>query len=111
MQRSGNNNGHTANLHDRTKSQELAQWLNPAVFSLARASRLGTDVRQPGRRNVDLSLFKSFKVRERRTAMFRAEAFNELDTAQFGAAIAQVGNTNFGVISSTAVSPRRSSWR
>jgi hypothetical protein len=90
------------------------QWFNPAAFSIPGTvpDVLGRQVRMygnagrntlrgPGRRNLDLSLFKSFKTSERTSLQFRAEAFNLSNTPAFmipNARSAQltVGNANFG---------------
>ncbi len=72
------------------------QWLNPAAFSLApAATTIGqTDfaplggkpeqVRGPGLKNLDMSLFKNFTIREATKVEFRAEAFNLGNWAEFG---------------------------
>lgn len=90
----------------------IDQWFNTSVFSVAPAFTFGNgprtlpNVRQPGLTTLDLSLFKSFSVTERATLTFRAEAFNALNTTQFGPAASVVGNNNLGVTSSTATDPR-----
>jgi hypothetical protein len=107
------NNGQSAKLPgDRSTADKIAEWFNVNDFAIAQAYTFGTaprtlpDVREPGKRNVDLSLFKSFTVTERLRAIFRAEAFNAFNTPQFGYANAQIGNTAVGTISSTNVDPR-----
>jgi hypothetical protein len=109
-----NNNGHSAKISGGTTDQRLAEWFNPAVFSIAppftfgNAPRVLPDVRNPGLRNLDCSLFKNFRfLHERLTAQFRLEAFNALNKTQFGPAAATVGTTTIGVISSTAVNARQ----
>jgi hypothetical protein len=57
--------------------------------------------------NDDLSIFRIFPIRDKISAQFRAEAFNIANQVVFG----NPGNTvnspgSFGVISSTANSPR-----
>jgi hypothetical protein len=64
-------------------------------------------VRQPGISHVDLSLFKSFKMRERASVTFRLEAFNALNHTQFGPAGSSVGTIALGVVSSTGNDPRQ----
>src|SRR5207237_8847575 len=69
--------------------QTLTQWFNTAAFSqpspftFGNLGRTLTTVRSDHARNVDLSLFKSFKPIERLTAEFRAEAFNLTNTPLF----------------------------
>jgi hypothetical protein len=107
-----NNNGQSAALSGRSTQQQVAEWFNVTDFSIAPAYTFGDaprtlpDVREPGKRNVDFSLFKNFNVTERLRAILRAEAFNGFNTPQFGYANAQIGNTAVGTISSTNVDPR-----
>src|SRR5262249_7671631 len=72
------------------------QWLNPSAFSQpAAATTIGqTDysvlgglpgqLLGPSVSNLDSSLFKRFVIKEQRALEFRAEAFNILNTPQFG---------------------------
>ena len=108
-----NNNGQSAALSGgRSKNDQISEWFNVNDFGIAPAFTFGNaprtlpDVREPGKRNVNLSLFKYFRVTERLRATVRAEAFNAFNTAQFGYANAQIGNTAVGTISSTNVDPR-----
>jgi hypothetical protein len=108
------NNGKSAKLSgDRSKDEQMGQWFNVTNFTIAQAFTFGAtgrtlpDVRQPGKRTFNLSLFKSFPIKERLRATFRAEAFNIFNTTQFGYANAQIGNTQVGTISSTSVDPRQ----
>lgn len=50
--------------------------------------------------NFDFAVYKHFALHESVRLQFRAEAFNIMNTPQFGIPNAQVGNPNFGVISS-----------
>jgi hypothetical protein len=79
------------------------QWLNPAAFSNPPvASTIGQtnfaplggkpeQVRGPGLKNLDMSLFKNFQIREATKVEFRAEAFNLGNWAEF----ATPGNLDF----------------
>ena len=78
------------------------------AFTFGNVPRTLPDVRNPGQRNVDLSVFKNFPFRENRFALqLRAEAFNAFNTPQFAAPNAQLGNSSFGIISGLAVTPRQ----
>ena len=66
----------------------------------------GLPVRQPGQKNVDLSLIKNTVLKDGFNMQFRAEAFNAFNLVSFGAANTTVDSPSFGVISSTTVSPR-----
>lgn len=59
-------------------------------------------LRQPGMVNFDFAAFKRFPVTERFNVQFRFEAFNFFNTPRFGAPNAEVGNVNFGRITSAA---------
>ncbi|MGH9784861.1 MAG: hypothetical protein ACRD88_11820, partial [Terriglobia bacterium] len=61
-------------------------------------------LRGPGAKNLDLSVFKSFKATERSSVQFRAEAFNLTNTPSFEIPTARsaaltVGNPAFGKLS------------
>ena len=60
---------------------------NTSVFRLPAKGTIGTAqnplLRGPGINNFDLSLFKSFAVKERARLQFRAEAYNAFNHTQF----------------------------
>ena len=63
------------------------QFLNPAAFSLPAAGAFGNlgrgAIRLPGIKNVDFSLAKNWKIRERFGIQFRSEFFNVFNHANF----------------------------
>ncbi|HSS20439.1 MAG TPA: carboxypeptidase regulatory-like domain-containing protein [Pyrinomonadaceae bacterium] len=88
-------------------------YLNPAAFSLPAPGTFGNlrrgFVRQPGLANVDFSVAKNWKVKERYGIQFRAEMFNLFNHTNFNGFDAGMGagfdaaghftgftNTNFG---------------
>lgn len=82
-----------------------SQWFNPQAFaappqfafgSLARNSLRG----QPSR-NVDLSLFRTFSIRERIKLQLRVEAFNVSNTTTFANPDSTFGDSNVGRIFAT----------
>jgi hypothetical protein len=93
------------------------QYFNPAAFAVPPAvtNALGAPVqtfgnagrmvlRAPGSKNLDASLFKDFRLTERRRLEFRAEAFNLTNTPTFTlpnsrSAVLTVGNAAFGKLS------------
>jgi hypothetical protein len=88
-------------------SSRIDGYLNPAAFSAAVPNTFGNigrtiDVRSPGTRNWDLSVLKNTRIIEGLTAQFRFEAVNAFNTAVFRAPNTQVGNPNFGRITSQA---------
>ena len=62
-------------------------YLNPAAFTLPAVGQFGNlrrgAVRQPGLKNVDFSLAKNWKVKEKYGIQFRAEMFNLFNTTNF----------------------------
>lgn len=89
------------------KNPEVA--VVPAPFTIGDAPRSYGGCRQPGQANATLSLFKDFlltRLREGARIQFRFEAFNALNHPQFSGPNTQVNSGNFGVITSTANSPR-----
>ncbi len=88
-------------------------WLNPdqtKLFSYPAAGESGTSGRNaftgPWYTNMDLALYKSFSVRERRSIQFRVEAFNLFNVPHFGLPDTRLSSSNFGKITSTAGIPR-----
>lgn len=79
------------------------QWLNPAAFAeppvatvigqtdFAPLGSPGQQARGPGLSNLDASFFKEFSTWKQTTLQFRVEAFNALNSAEFG----QPGTLNF----------------
>ena len=55
---------------------------------------------------MDFSVFRNFDIWERSRLQFRAEFFNVFNNVDFGNPSATLGNPNFGIITSTANSPR-----
>ena len=64
------------------------QWYNPAAFATPTALTFGNAprnfLRNPGRLNFDMALFKHFPIRESMGFEFRAEAFNVFNHNQWG---------------------------
>lgn len=64
-----------------------ASWFDPAAFRPVTAVRFGTAgldiLRGPGLVNLDLGLFRAFRLAERWNLQFRAEAFNSTNTPHF----------------------------
>jgi hypothetical protein len=64
-----------------------ATWFDPMAFMPVTDVRFGNSgrniLRGPGRVNLDASVFRNFRLTERVTAQFRAEAFGATNTPQF----------------------------
>jgi hypothetical protein len=81
----------------------------PAPLTFGNAPRTITSVRQPGARDVSMSLFKEFpmsRVREGMRLEFRAESFNTFNHPHFSGPDGTVGSSTFGIIGSTVSSAR-----
>jgi len=61
----------------------------------------------PPTRNLDFSLFKTFRFTERWNLQFRAESFNIANTPQFGLPDNALQDANFGKITSTVAGSER----
>jgi hypothetical protein len=80
-------------------------WVNAAAFATPASQTfgdLGRNIfRAPGIADVDLALAKDVFLGERVKMRFRADVFNTLNRAQYGAPNAVLGQSNFGVITTT----------
>jgi hypothetical protein len=82
------------------------RWFDTTAFrqrealELAGTTRL-SDLRSPGRNNVDISLFKTTSVTERLRVQFRAESFNAFNRPEFSSPTTDFNSANFGRITST----------
>jgi hypothetical protein len=81
-----------------------AQWFNTKAFQTAPQFTIGAasrnPVRGPGYRNVDFALSRRFQLRERLSFEFRAEVFNLTNTPPLGNPAVELGNADFGSITS-----------
>ncbi|MBI5281576.1 MAG: TonB-dependent receptor [Candidatus Solibacter usitatus] len=107
-----NNNGtsakRTGDIHDRLlKYFDTSVFSQPAAFTFGNTQPSSPDLRSPGVRNWDLSLFKDFRITEKLQLQFRTEAFNALNTVRFGSPNTSVTSNQFGQISTQANSPRQ----
>jgi len=81
----------------------------PQNFTVGSAPRTLSTVRQPGARDVSISLFKNFPlsaIREGMVLQFRAESFNTFNHPHFGGPDTLVGSPTFGKITYTLGNPR-----
>jgi hypothetical protein len=80
-------------------------WVNAAAFSTPASGTfgdLGRNIfRAPAIADVDIALAKDVLFGERVKMRFRADVFNILNRAQYGAPNAVLGPANFGVITTT----------
>jgi trimeric autotransporter adhesin len=92
--------------------ERIGGYINPAAFSQAPAFTFGNVARSipyrgPGMKNWDLSIFKDFKIVEKFTGQFRAEALNAFNTPLFANPNTQYGSGTFGKITYQANLPRQ----
>ena len=78
-----------------------------ANYTYGNLSRTLPDVRAPGIRTIDFSLFKSFTRTERVRLQYRAEAFNLTNSPLFGPPNAAFGGPSFGAIANRVNAPRQ----
>jgi hypothetical protein len=115
-----NSNGQRPNNNGQSgeKSGPIADRLNayfdPTVFSQAgnftfgNTSRTSPNLRAPGTHNLDFSMFKAFRFRERLTTQFRAEAYNFTNSPTWASpntTVTSVGT--FGTINTATSSSQR----
>ncbi|MBA3440818.1 MAG: TonB-dependent receptor [Pyrinomonadaceae bacterium] len=99
----GRSAGLTGPVESRlTKFFDTSAFTIPAPFTFGNTSRTLPDVRGPGRRNYDLTLSKTFPIKEPVSLLFRAEAFNLTNTPYFFNPGTNLGAANFGVISAAS---------
>jgi hypothetical protein len=80
-------------------------FFDTSAFARVTDVRFGTvgrnTMRGPGVVNMDLSLFRTFKLTEKLNLQFRAEAFNLSNTPHFSNPNGNVNSSNFGKVLST----------
>jgi hypothetical protein len=88
------------------------RWLDASVFSVpvpyafGSAPRTFNGCRSDFTSQVDLTLTKNTRFRERFNLQFRAEAFNVSNTARFAPPNQNFGNPQFGVVNAQGNLPR-----
>jgi outer membrane receptor protein involved in Fe transport len=94
---------------NRSQAEMIQMYFNPAAFAIPDNGTLGNSPRNfligPGSRNVDLSLFRMFRIRQHVGVQLRLEAFNAFNFVNFGNPRSNIGAANPGRID-TAGDPR-----
>ena len=86
---------------------DITQFTQPAPYTFGNVGRTLPDVRGPGMTDLDTSLVKKTALTEKVDLMFRAEAFNVLNTPFFYLPGTNLNDsTTFGKIRSTTGQPR-----
>ncbi|HEV2274533.1 MAG TPA: TonB-dependent receptor [Acidobacteriaceae bacterium] len=78
----------------------------PPIFTYGNESRTDNQLRTPGIANYDFALYKDTPIHENLVFEFRVESFNLFNRVQFGSPNSQVGNPQFGNITSDLNNPR-----
>ena len=96
----------------------VSQWVNNSCFAFPASPFIaGTapayldNVRTDGARNLDFSIYKSFKLTERMALRFDASSYNLFNKAQFGSpsrqSLTSTSGQPFGAIGNTINTPRQ----
>jgi hypothetical protein len=94
------------------QNQTINNWINPAAFTqpapftFGDAPRFFSDLRAPSYFNWDMAIQKYWNVTESKRFQFRFEMFNALNHPNFFAPDTNLGDSNFGTI--TSAYPARS---
>jgi hypothetical protein len=95
---------------DVRKIGDLNEFYDRTAFSGVTQARFGTagrnTLRGPGAVNLDLSLFRDFRLTEKLTLQFRAESFNFTNTPHFENPGTNVNSSNFMRITSAVADQR-----
>lgn len=86
---------------------DTSVYSQPAAFQFGNELIYSSILRTHGVRNVDISLFKGFRIAERMTAQFRVEALNAFNRVQFNVPNTSVTSASFGIITSQFNAPRQ----
>jgi len=77
-------------------------WFDPTAYAPVTAVRFGTSgwdqLRGPGLINLDLSIYRAFRITERFRMQFRAESFNATNTPHFGNPRSDISSSQPGLI-------------
>jgi Carboxypeptidase regulatory-like domain len=88
-----------------------ALWFNTSAFAVPAAFTFGNlgrnTLRSDWSKDLDLSLFRTFPIREKMRLEFRAEAFNLTNTPIWGTPGVNYSASTFGRVTSTANTPRQ----
>jgi hypothetical protein len=104
-----NSNGRSAHISGGPTDARLAQWFDtstfsvPADYTFGNVGRTLPDVRNPGARYADLSLFKNFGLlrNERARLQYRLKAFGATNSPVWGGPGGTLASGTYGVITSS----------
>jgi hypothetical protein len=88
----------------------ISAWFDKTAFTVPANFTYGNSggniLREDSFKNMDLSLFKQFRIKERTTVQFRAEAFNLTNTPSFATPGTNIDSAAGGVVTSTMSTAR-----
>jgi hypothetical protein len=87
---------------NRSQAELIQAYFNPDAFAIPASGTLGNSPRNfligPGQKNVDLSFFRTFAIRQHVHLQARLEAFNAFNFVNFGNPRSNIGAANPGRI-------------
>jgi outer membrane receptor protein involved in Fe transport len=89
-----------------TRWLDSSVFSNPPLYAFGNTPRTFNGCRSHGTAQVDTTLTKNTKIRERLNVQFRAEVFNLSNTVRFAPPNASFGNPQFGTINAQSNLPR-----
>ena len=91
---------------NRPRSDATAKWFDPAAFAITPLGQDGTSGRnfldEPGRRNVDVAVFRDFSLHERFRLQFRTEMTNAFNLANLSGPTSNLNSSAVGQIRTAA---------
>ena len=99
-------------VSDKAENQSLANWFNkgafsvPLAFTFGNAGRTMPNLMSDGMFDLDMSLYKTFQLKEKYRLELKVEAFNATNTPTFDVPTREVTSQQFGVVTATALNPR-----
>jgi hypothetical protein len=95
----------------KLSGRTTATWFNRAAFAVPAQFTFGNlgrnTMRADNFKNIDFSVFRTFRIRERASVEFRAESFNLTNSVSFAAPGSNMSTPTFGQVSSTASTARQ----
>jgi len=89
-----------------TRWLDSSVFSSPAPYSFGSAPRTFNGCRSDGTSQIDITLTKNTKIRERLNLQFRTEIFNVSNSPRFSPPNAAFGNAQFGTVTSQSNLPR-----
>jgi hypothetical protein len=109
----GNQRPDVTNVPAKLDDPTILRWFNTEAFAIPRQYTFGTlgrmhpNLRSDRIENLDFSVFKNFRIRERATVQFRAEWFNLTNSPIFASPNTTVGSSAFGTVTAQDNLPRQ----